>query len=333
MWTCTNCAEENDNDAPACAVCATRAQPTVARAAPAGAPVPTPREATSPAGRALPPASARLETTAAHRQEADPGAPTPPAAARPPSAAASPASSVGKVRPAPAYASVVAADPVPSKLHTTRPILAIALALVVGLGAAAAIVAPRRLRSDTDDNQAAGNTYVSAEPTASPAESTADPTTDTPEPSNTTTDEPTTAPAAVGLVTIDPGGLTDDRAADIAAMFDVYFRGINNKDYDSVGSVLDAAGSIDPGDPTQMADLAKGTRSTQDSAITLISLSDVADGLLAAQVTFRSTQKPGDGPRGRSGETCTQWDIVYTISATSIPTYKIRKSRATSRPC
>jgi hypothetical protein len=227
----------------------------------------------------------------------------------------------------------MAPDPTLSRPHTTRLILAVVLALVVGLSVAAAVVAPRLLRSEKDDNQPAENTFVSAEPaTASPVEPTADPTTDAPEPTDTATDGPTTAPASIGLVAIDPG-LTDDRAADIAAMFDIYFRGINDKDYDSVGSVLDPAGSIDPGDPTQMADLAKGTRSTQDSAITLISLSDVANGLLAAQVTFRSSQKRGDGPRGRTGETCTRWDIVYTISAPSAATYKIRKSRATSSPC
>jgi hypothetical protein len=334
MWTCPNCAEENDDDAPSCTVCATRAQPMAAGAAPAGTSVPRPRETTSPAGRAQPAASASLEHTAAiHRQPTDPwAAQAPPAPSHAPSAAAPPGSPVGQFRPAPAYASVVAADPAPSKPYTTRLILPVVLALVVALGAAA-IAAPRLLRSDKDENQAADNTYVSAEPaTASPVEPTADSTTDAPESTDTVTDEPTTASGAVGLVTIDPG-LTDDRAGDIAAMFDVYFRGINNKDYDSVGSVLDPAGSIDPADPTQMADLAKGTRSTQDSTITLISLSDVADGLLAAQVTFRSTQKPGDGPRGRTGETCTQWDIVYTISATSIPSYKIRRSRATSGPC
>lgn len=343
MWTCPNCAEENDDDAPSCAVCATRAQPTVVRSAPAGTPFPKPLEATPPAGRARPPASsARPENTdAADGQPADSWAPTPSDPPGPRSVAATPAFPsalpVGEVQPplapAPTYASVVAPIPAPSKPLPTRLILAAVLALVVGLGAAAAIVSPRLLRSDTHDNQGAGNTFVSAEPTtASPVEPTADPARNSPDPTDTATDEPTTAPTAVGLVAIDPS-LTDERVTDIAAMFDLYYRGINDKDYDSVGSVLDPAGSIDPGNPKQMADLAKGTRSTQDSAVALISLTDVTDDLLAAEVTFRSSQKPGDGPRGRTGETCTHWDIVYTVNAASDATYKIRKSRATSRPC
>src|SRR5690242_14947876 len=128
MWTCLNCAEENDDDTPACAVCATRSQPRVAGAAPAGTRVPMPREATSPTGHALPPASVGLESTAGHRQAADPWAPTPPAAARAASAVGPPGPLVGRVRPEPAYASVVATDPAPAKPYVSRLILAVVLA-------------------------------------------------------------------------------------------------------------------------------------------------------------------------------------------------------------
>jgi hypothetical protein len=330
MWTCPNCAEENDDDAPSCAVCATRAQPTVVRAAPGGAPLSTLREPTPPVSPGLA-ASAPLQSTddVALWQPADPMTPTRPPAAT--TSALPPVSPVGEVRPplAPPYAIVTAADPPPSRSLPARWILAAALVLFVGLGATGAIVAPRFLRSEEHDNQAADGAILSV---ASAAAVPAEPTTDAPDPTDTPTEERATAPTAVGIVAIDPA-LTDGRADDVATMFDVYFQGINDKDYDSVGSVLDPAGSIDPGDLKQMAALAKGTRSTQDSAVTLMSLSDVADGLLAAEVTFRSRQRAGDGPRGRTGETCTRWDIVYTISAATEATYQIRKSRATSSPC
>ena len=114
-------------------------------------------------------------------------------------------------------------------------------------------------------------------------------------------------------------------------MFDTYFSGINDKDYNAVGSVLDPTGSVNPDDPQQMADLARGTRSTTDSGVTLTTLSG-AGGALTAEVTFRSNQAPGDGPRGRTAETCTDWDIRYTIGGAS-PPYRIRRSKATSAPC
>lgn len=142
------------------------------------------------------------------------------------------------------------------------------------------------------------------------------------------TDPVTEELTAVGIVAVDPS-VVDYRASEVAAMFNTYFSGINNKDYDAVGSVLDPAGNIDPDDSGQMAGLAHGTRSTRDSAVTLLTLDDAGDGLLTAEVVFRSNQDVGDGPGGRRKETCTRWDIVYTLSTP----YRIRSNTASSEPC
>jgi hypothetical protein len=114
-------------------------------------------------------------------------------------------------------------------------------------------------------------------------------------------------------------------------MFTTYFGGINDKNYDEVGSVLDPAGSVDPTDTAEMDALARGTRSTTDSDVVLTSVGDASGGLLTAEVTFVSHQDAGDGPRGRSAETCTHWTIRYTVSDEGA--YRIRKSKAASRPC
>lgn len=225
----------------------------------------------------------------------------------------------------------------------SRWMVAAATVLLVGAAVAAAIVAPRLL--SRSDQPAAATATATATPVsaattpgAAPAQTDMPSTTDTTNttdptaPIDTATVEPTTAqPTAVGIVTIDPG-VGDARAADVAAMFDTYFGGINDKDYGRVGSVLDPAGSVDPSDAAQMKSLARGTRSTTDSNVVLTGLGDqTGGGLLTADVTFVSHQNPGDGPRGRSGETCTEWTIHYTVSDDGA--YRIRDGKAGSRPC
>jgi hypothetical protein len=214
-----------------------------------------------------------------------------------------------------------------------RWIVAVATVALVGAGVAAAIVVPRLLSKDDHPAPASTTTAPIAAPatvdTTDPA--TTDPT-DTSDPPETaeTLDPTTDPPAPSGIVAIGPG-VTDERAPGVAAMFDTYFGGVNDKNYDAVGSVLDPAGSVDPADPAEMNALARGTRSTTDSDIALTGLADTSGGLLAADVTFVSHQTAGDGPRGRSSETCTHWTIRYTVSNSGA--YRIRRSKATSRPC
>jgi hypothetical protein len=140
----------------------------------------------------------------------------------------------------------------------------------------------------------------------------------TPRPTDPVTEDLT----VVGIVAVDPS-VVDYRASEVAAMFDTYFSGINTKDYDAVGSVLEQH------DAQAMAGLEDGTRSTQDSEVTLLTLDDTGDGLLTAEVVFQSNQDDGAGPEGREQETCTRWDIVYTLSTP----YRIRSNTASSEPC
>jgi hypothetical protein len=139
------------------------------------------------------------------------------------------------------------------------------------------------------------------------------------------------APTGAGIVSL-AADATDSRTLEVARMFDTYFSGINDKDYDTVGSVLDPAGPVDPGNAREMAALARGTRSTRDSEVALTALADLGDSRLRAEVTFRSDQDPGDGPKGRTAETCTRWDIDYTLSSAG-GTYRILRGEATSQPC
>jgi hypothetical protein len=194
-----------------------------------------------------------------------------------------------------------------------RWVVTIAAVFVVGVGVAAAIVVPSLLSDDNDGGK--------------------------PTPAITTgSSTPSTGPSADesgdpqgGLVVAIAPDITDVRADEVVAMLDVYFNAINAKDYPTVGSVLDPDGTTDPGDEDDMKQLADGTRSTTDSHVTLTSLDDAGDGLLTAETTFQSKQKAGDGPEDRPAETCTQWDIIYTLSHDKA--YRILQSEATSQPC
>jgi hypothetical protein len=192
-----------------------------------------------------------------------------------------------------------------------RWVITAAAVLVIGVGVAAAIVVPKLLAHDNASPSPGPTT-----PTGTPAASRA--------PSPAATDDG-------GLVVAISPDLTDGRADEVVAMLDVYFNGINAKDYSAVASVLDPDGTVDPDDEDDMKELADGTRSTQDSDVMLTSLADAGDGLLTAEVTFRSRQKAGDGPAHRPDETCTQWDILYTLSHDDA--YRIRQSDASSQPC
>jgi hypothetical protein len=192
-----------------------------------------------------------------------------------------------------------------------RWVITIAAVFVVGVATAAAIVIPELL---SDDNGGGSPSPTSATGSSGPSAT------------------PSSAdPEEGGIVVAIAPGITDGRADEVVAMLNVYFNGINAKDYPAVGTVLDPDGTTDPDDEDDMKELSDGTRSTKDSHATLTSLDDAGDGLLSAEVTFRSNQRAGDGPQDRPAETCTQWDIVYTL--THDGAYRIRQSDATSQPC
>ncbi|WP_146163919.1 hypothetical protein [Pseudosporangium ferrugineum] len=215
--------------------------------------------------------------------------------------------------------------------------LLLVVLLIGGTAVAAALVVPRLLDARADESPAATAGLGEAEPTAEEIEPepTAEETGPEPSADSVATEDVTTpepSPTAVGIVEIGPG-VTDGRAGSLAGMFDAYFGGINDKDYDRVAAVLDPSGSVDPGDPADMAGLARGTRTTRDSEIVLLGVEDAGGGRLRADVTFRSDQEAGAGPRQRPGETCTRWRITYTVSGTAPGDYRIVRGKGTSAPC
>ena len=140
-------------------------------------------------------------------------------------------------------------------------------------------------------------------------------------------------PETIGLVQIEAAAATDPRAVEVARMFDTYFSGINDKDYDSVGTVLDPTGVVDPTSRKEMAVLARGTATTQDSDISLVSIRGDYGDPVRAEVHFRSTQAAGQGPRGRTGETCTRWAVDYALSDYAGSGYGIVRGDAEHAPC
>jgi hypothetical protein len=200
----------------------------------------------------------------------------------------------------------------------------IGVVVLLAIGAIATVVLVGR-----DDGEPTGSPTASA-PTSASTPSTAgrsDPP--TAEPSSA----PPTRPGSVGLVAIDPA-VTDPRAVDVATMFDSHFAGVNAKDYAKALAAYDPAGVINPNDPDQAADFRSAVSTTTDDQIILRSIGPdpTGRGVLAARLTFRSNQQAGYGPRERTDETCTMWDVTYTITQPG-GAYKILAGSATNSPC
>jgi hypothetical protein len=135
------------------------------------------------------------------------------------------------------------------------------------------------------------------------------------------------------VVAIDPG-VTDPRTADVAAMFDSHFAAVNAKNYAQALAAYDPAGVINPNDSSQASAYQRDISTTTDDQIMLrgIGPDTSGKGVLAARVTFRSNQQAGYGPKERPNETCTAWDVTYTISRPG-GAYKIFAGKATNAPC
>ncbi|KAB1102988.1 hypothetical protein F6X54_29915 [Micromonospora aurantiaca] len=149
------------------------------------------------------------------------------------------------------------------------------------------------------------------------------------------TPSPSESPAVVGIVTIE-AGVVDARAAEVARTFDAYFSAVNNRNYPAAAAMFDPAGDVlDPDDGGAVERFGRQLVTTHDSDVVLRSLTDVGQGVVAAVVTFRSTQDPGYGPKNRPQETCTLWQVRYELSTTSSGTYRILRSKSAvpSRPC
>lgn len=133
------------------------------------------------------------------------------------------------------------------------------------------------------------------------------------------------------LVAVDPA-VADPRAERVTAMFETFFTGINERDYQAVSGVLDPDGELDPGAPGQMAAFARGTSTTRDSDVVLRDLTPVTARRVRAVVTFRSSQRAGHGPPGRLAETCTEWRVRYLLTS-GTDGYRIRQADAGTEPC
>ena len=178
------------------------------------------------------------------------------------------------------------------------------------------------------------------EPTGSPPATTAPPATSSgtsrpttaPSTAGPTSAAPTT-PSSVGVVAIDPA-VSDPRVGDVAAMFDSHFSAVNAKDYAKAIAAYDPAGVINPNDPAQASDFRQAISTTTDDQIMLRSIGPDSSGrgVLVARVTFRSHQQAGYGPRERPNETCTAWDVTYSVSQPG-GTYKIFAGKASNSAC
>jgi hypothetical protein len=200
----------------------------------------------------------------------------------------------------------------PEPLASSRVLPALPIVVLIGaLGTAAVVGGPRLM--GTQRQPAAASTTVPA-----------------PAPSVTRA-TPILEDGDVQLVTVHPA-VDDPRAADVAAMFDTYFTGINERDYRAVARVLDPEGELDPGVPGQLKAFAEGTSTSRDSDVVLRGLKPTASGRLRAEVSFRSRQKAGHGPPGRLGERCTRWDVVYVLTVDG-DDYRMLRGDGTNQPC
>lgn len=229
---------------------------------------------------------------------------------------------------APARASPTTLDgrsgPAVRRSPNRLPILLAVVVAVAAAGVAYAAVEP-----------SPGTPTAVETPTAGPALEPFTPSHAMPETSPTFDDGPPTEPLperTVGLVAI-RDTVTDWRAEDVARMFDTYFSAINRADYAAAAAVFDPAGSFDPRDPRQLRRFAAGLATTTDSDIVLSALATDITGQLVANVSFQSSQEPGYGPRGRESETCTRWDVAYTLTETAPGEWLINRSRGSSTPC
>ncbi|WP_229072331.1 hypothetical protein [Actinoplanes sp. DH11] len=317
MWICAQCGEPNDDTSGGCGMCGHRPRTTeptrwepVPRNAPGfrGGPPPAPRNA----------APAVTGRHWRHQDEPEP----PPAPATDPARAAEHRAGATWIpqpadRPGPTWIPEPAEPAGQADPGRRRVLPAVPIAVLVGALAAAAVLGGPRLMDTGSDAQRPIPGRDTTRPSAPAA--------------GIPVLENTPAPAATRLVSVGPG-VTDDRAPAVAAMFETYFTGINDKDYARVAGVLHPGGELNPDDREQWARFTDGTATAEDSRVVLRELSGRGAGRFGADVTFRSEQEAGDGPPERPAETCTEWRVSYTITAAG-GEYRILRGEGTSRPC
>lgn len=140
-----------------------------------------------------------------------------------------------------------------------------------------------------------------------------------------------TAPATVGVVSIGSAVADDPRAQTVAGIFNTYFSSINQRDYTQALSVFDPGSPLHPQSPSTVRSLTDADATTTDSNVVLTSLRPPGNGpATEAAVTFRSRQAAGYGPAGSPDQTCTVWQLRYTLtqSSGSYLIYKVKGAHA-----
>ena len=142
---------------------------------------------------------------------------------------------------------------------------------------------------------------------------------------------PSAQPTNVGIVGIGNSISGDSAAATIAGMFNIYFSGINSRDYRHALSVFDPSGVIDPNNSSKVQQFAHGVSTTTDSSVTLANIQP-SDGSVvqSAEVQFTSNQHAGYGPQGDPNATCINWDLTYVLSQDSSGNYLINNISSSS---
>jgi hypothetical protein len=134
---------------------------------------------------------------------------------------------------------------------------------------------------------------------------------------------------------VDYTNASDSRAYDVGHSLDTYFSGINTSNYESTRTVIDPRSAVDPNNADHWNSFVHDVSTTHDSDIVLTNVSDdpTGQGAVTAQATFRSTQSPGYGPKGSEQETCTLWNINFTLSEPTPSEYRILKTNGEHSSC
>jgi hypothetical protein len=184
------------------------------------------------------------------------------------------------------------------------------------------------------NGQQTSSAFATSAPENVPGYSAAAPVVESPA-AAPTTPSATPAPTAVGIVQIAQPVAADPRAAQVATMFNTYFQGIDTQNYSQAVNEYDPSGVVDPSNSTQVHDFEQAVSTSDDSQIDLLALTPSGTGPAAtAQLTFQSTQAAGYGPGGDTDETCTDWNLTYTLSQSSSGSYLILGTQsATDSAC
>lgn len=108
----------------------------------------------------------------------------------------------------------------------------------------------------------------------------------------------------------------DPLTLDVTTFFTDYFTAINDSDYPLVWSMLS------PDLRPDVDELADSLSTTIDFGMEVHSVERDADDTVRAHVSFISTQSPDQGP---DGQTCTVWNLDYTLVPTGDP-WQIRRA-------